>query len=252
MLGDRPTSEDRSKYNMKIVADLFTMLCSAAAAAGPFQTLLQNLARELRPFLYSTDQSFDQSVQTDLPHMELVSRLKRDKERISATLVSATAALTKCERDTTKLAAANKKLETTVATLEQQLQSTSSDSSGTNAAYGHLQVHLRPCRPCLPAGSRASLQWSPATCAGSGLPGFLFFCGCLRVWESVRGQGEWRAEVGPRLPAGTFIQSKSRALDSSPSFCGNGLDCTLRHMRFDSEVAHYRSLLHGLIACLYG
>ncbi len=125
---------------MKIVADLFAMLCSAATAAGPFQTLLQSLARELKPFLYSTDRSFDQSVQTDLPHLELVSRLKRDKERISATLVSATAALTKCERDAMKLAAENKKLETAVAMLEKQLRSTSSDSSGTSAAYRQLQV----------------------------------------------------------------------------------------------------------------
>jgi hypothetical protein len=116
------------------------MLCSAAAAAGPFQTLLQSLIRELRPFLYSTEQSFDQSVQADLPHMELVSRLKRDKERMGATLVSATAALTKSERDATKLAATNKKLETSVAVLEQQLRSTCSDSSGASAAYRDLQV----------------------------------------------------------------------------------------------------------------
>ena len=90
-------------------------------------------------------------MQVDLPYIEVVSRLKRDNERIAATLVSATAALNKSERDTAKLAKANKGLETAVVLLEQQVKSKGSVEQGVDAAYRQLQVTSRPVAvPCLP------------------------------------------------------------------------------------------------------
>lgn len=82
----------------------------------------------------------DDEVQVELPYIEVVSRLKRDNERMSATLVSATAALNKCERDATKLAIAKKNLETSVVLLEQQVKTRGTDELGVEAAYRQLQV----------------------------------------------------------------------------------------------------------------
>ena len=68
MLGTNPTSEDCSKYNIKILAELYRMLCTTAAAAGPFAGVLLSLTKEIRAFLYSSDKSFDQSQQVRVLH----------------------------------------------------------------------------------------------------------------------------------------------------------------------------------------
>ena len=62
-LGTNPTSEDLSKYNIKMLAELYRMLSTTATAAGPFAGVLQSLTKQIRAFLYSSDKSFDQAEQ---------------------------------------------------------------------------------------------------------------------------------------------------------------------------------------------